>query len=535
MLKAILYGDFFEGKTDLTGTDEAFRSLFSNCARLTNAEKLILPATTLSDNCYNHMFNNCTSLTTPPQLPATKLANGCYMSMFEKCTSLTTAPTLPSTTLSDVCYGYMFEGCSRLNYIKCLATDISAYGCTISWVNGVSSSGTFVKASSMSSWTTGENGIPSGWSITESGTTNSDNDNPQPVPPPPVNPQPGGNNEGSDSDTSGNYLTFVALEDGYFRFRTNSTPISYSLDGGSTWSTLDSDVFSPMVSAGQKIMWKGNLTPKGQYDDGYFDGIGKFRSTGSFNVEGNIMSLLYGDSFEGKKSLAGFDFAFTTLFVWCKRLVNAEKLLLPATTLSKSCYQEMFRSPSLITVPKLPAMTLAEDCYTWMFHDCTSLVTVPSDLLPATNLTGGFACYSSMFSGCTSLTTAPDLPATRLEEACYLQMFENCTALVNAPELPATTLAGQCYDNMFHGCTSLKIAPTLPARSLVFWCYTHMFDGCSNLNYIKCLATDISANSCTSAWLKGVASSGTFFKAPSASWTTGNNGIPSGWTVCDEK
>ena len=448
-IMSLIYGDFFEGKTDLTGTDEAFRTLFSKCARLTNAEKLILPATTLSDDCYNGMFSNCTSLTTPPQLPATKLANGCYMSMFEKCTSLTTAPTLPSTTLSDVCYGNMFEGCSRLNYIKCLATDISAYGCTISWVNGVSSSGTFVKASSMSSWKTGENGIPSGWSITESGTTNSDNDNPQPVPTP-VNPQPGGNDNGK-GDMSGKYLTFVALEDGCFRFKTYSIPICYSLDGGSTWSILNSEEKTPIVRQGQKILWKGNLTPSSSYPWG----VGSFSSTGRFDVEGNAMSLLFSDNFEGKTSLAGKDCALAYLFRDNTNVVSAKSLILPATTLVNSCYR---------------------------------------------------------------------------------YMFANCTNLITAPQLPAMTLAEECYECMFSSCTSLTVAPELPATTLANECYRQMFQGCNSLNYIKCLATDISAIQCTYHWVQYVqTNSGTFVKAASMNdWRIGDTGIPSGWTVYNE-
>jgi hypothetical protein len=48
---------------------------------------------------------------------------------------------------------------------NCLATNISASDCTYNWVNGVASNGTFTKVASMSSWTTGTNGIPSGWTV----------------------------------------------------------------------------------------------------------------------------------------------------------------------------------------------------------------------------------------------------------------------------------------------------------------------------------------------------------------------------------
>ena len=58
-----------------------------------------------------------------------------------------------------------------------------------------------------------------------------------------------------------------------------------------------------------------------------------------------------------------------------------------------------------------------------------------------------------------------------------------------------------------------------------------MFRGCSSLNYIKMLATDVSANNCLQAWVHGVGSSGTFVKDASATLPTGENGIPDGWTV----
>lgn len=157
-----------EGFATATTLDSelAFNNIFGSCKGLTSAENLILPATILSYECYSFMFANCTSLTTPPKLPATTLTTNCYSNMFVGCTSLTTAPELPATTLASSCYAEMFDGCTSLNYIKCLATDISASDCTYFWVYGVSSTGTFVKASSMNNWATGDSGIPSGWTVT---------------------------------------------------------------------------------------------------------------------------------------------------------------------------------------------------------------------------------------------------------------------------------------------------------------------------------------------------------------------------------
>jgi hypothetical protein len=59
----------------------------------------------------------------------------------------------------------MFNGCSKLNCIKMLATDISEYDCLHYWVYGVASSGTFVKHESMTSLSSGDSGIPNGWTV----------------------------------------------------------------------------------------------------------------------------------------------------------------------------------------------------------------------------------------------------------------------------------------------------------------------------------------------------------------------------------
>lgn len=148
--------------TTLTYT-YAFRRLFYNCSKLLTAPTL--PATTLSPACYFTMFQGCTSLTTAPELPATKLAQNCYRGMFQQCTSLTSAPELKATTLANYCYRSMFYLCSSLNYVKCLATNISATECTLSWLDGVASTGTFVKDANMTGWQTGANGIPANWTV----------------------------------------------------------------------------------------------------------------------------------------------------------------------------------------------------------------------------------------------------------------------------------------------------------------------------------------------------------------------------------
>ena len=115
------------------------------------------------------MFISCSKLVNAPKiLPATTLADSCCYYMFTGCSSLVSAPELPATTLTNNCYNGMFQGCSKLQNITCLATNISAPGCTSSWIGGVAPTGTFIKASGFDGWsTTGYNGIPSGWTVNE--------------------------------------------------------------------------------------------------------------------------------------------------------------------------------------------------------------------------------------------------------------------------------------------------------------------------------------------------------------------------------
>lgn len=142
---SMLYGTNYHGfigrNFNLTYStyDYAFCRLFRDCTKLISAKNLSLPSTSVTSYCCAYMFSGCTSLTTAPELPATTLSNGCYF--------------------------YMFVGCTSLNYVKCLATDITARNSTSNWLNGVASSGTFVKNSSMSSWPRGSSGIPENWSI----------------------------------------------------------------------------------------------------------------------------------------------------------------------------------------------------------------------------------------------------------------------------------------------------------------------------------------------------------------------------------
>ena len=552
-IMSLIYGDYFANQTALTGefnfcclfdgsnavsaenlilpsmtlTPHCYRALFANCAYFTTAPAL--PATTIAESCYRFMFSADNLLTSVPSiLPATTLYKECYYGMFNSCRALTTAPELPATTLTTSCYKQMFMTCSSLTYIKCLATNISVGSPTTDWVKNVAASGTFVKSHEMSSWTVGANGIPTGWVATDDiitvsdpvisftnntitiscsttgaviyyrlGTTGSfqvysspieisenthveayasisDVDSSTVTYDCTYVPDAGDSDSDSDygdsdsdygdsdsdygdsdsdepveHDYSLDYLTFNVLTGGNILWKSigsgQEKTISYSINDGE-WTSITATSSGTVipVSVGDVVRFKGTNSTYAKDKSNYsgFDG-----GTATYNVEGNMMSLIYGDNFVGNNTLSG-TYNFCSIFKQSKA-VSAENMILPATTLTNYCYRAMFSlAPNLITPPALPATTLAQGCYWYMFESCP-------------------------------MSTAPDLLAeTIVQEA-----------------------------------------------------YGHMFTGCSNLNYIKCLATTKSASKCLEGWVNNVAATGTFVKDANTSWSTGNNGIPTGWVV----
>ena len=308
-------------------------------------------------------------------------------------------------------------------------------------------------------------------------------------------------------------LTFTAAEAGstikYERINNSPATAQYSYDTINWYNAAD--VIITLNNIGDEVYFKGYIS------DLEYNKYSHFVMTGLIEASGDILSMNNFNEIYYENN------AFIRLFENCTSLLTAPEL--PTTRLSHAPFEYMFKGCTSLIKPPTIINGAADFCCYSMFEGCTSLTTTPKF--------GNYAakyCYNYMFKGCTSLVTASKLPATRLADECYEYMFGGCTSLVNAPELPATTLAGACYRYMFVGCKSLVTAPELPATTLAEVCYFDMFDGCNKLNKIICLATDISALICTQYWLRNVSSTGTFVTPASTPWTTGENGIPSGWT-----
>lgn len=145
---------------------------------------------------------------------------------------------------------------------------------------------------------------------------------------------------------------------------------------------------------------------------------------------------------------------------------------LPATTLSRSCYEGIFDGCQyLVQGTYLPATRAAENCYKNMYKSCSALTYANAIMLS----TLAISCCEAMFYGCSALTTAPDLGAMTMYPSCYKQMFA-MSGLTAAPQLPADRVAQDCYAEMFASCYSLTTAmATLPAMTAAQGCYQRMF------------------------------------------------------------
>ena len=320
----------------------AFFRLFEGCHSLTKAP--VLPATTLADGCYDSMFYYCDSLTEAPVLPATTRAAYCYESMFSH-SSLTKSPVLTITPLDTYCYRYMFDGCGSLNEVHCqmpsTITGLTRY--TEYWLRNVSPTGTFY-TNADANWTSGEDGIPEGWSRV--------------------------NEEAPSVDDVTKPLTFRATQDGstVTLKKMNSPYGSFqtSRDGGNTWTDYNFNS-AITLNIGDEVSFraKSDRTSAQETQHCFY-----FEMTGKIEAWHNVMSLYRTNDFATYESVV--EYAFYRLFSACTSLVKAPAL--PATTLAAYCYHSMFLScRSLTKAPELPATTLTNHCYMYMFSGCQSL------------------------------------------------------------------------------------------------------------------------------------------------------------------
>lgn len=187
--------------------------------------------------------------------------------------------------------------------------------------------------------------------------------------------------------------------------------MKYQKNGESIVKITSTDDVTIDVVKGDKVAFYGDGTNIASYSN--TTASTKIAGgTADVKVYGNIMSLVDETGFATADALTEIS-AFSGLFYDNTHLADAGNLMLPATTLSSSCYFNMF-------------------------YGCTNLTKAPKEL-PAPTL--GFFNYYGMFWGCTNLTTAPELKATSLGLVSCSCMFKDCHKLSSVVCL-ATSFSG---------------------------------------------------------------------------------------------
>lgn len=133
---------------------------------LKDASRLVIDSFIDGSNPVSYWFRYAERLEKAPVLPLKTLQIGCYGYMFHHCIRLVQAPVLPAETLVDSCYSNMFRDCTSLNWIKAYFV----YGqnkpyALNNWVNGVASSGTFLKDANNTWIKSGVSGTPANWTV----------------------------------------------------------------------------------------------------------------------------------------------------------------------------------------------------------------------------------------------------------------------------------------------------------------------------------------------------------------------------------
>ena len=123
-----------------------------------------------SENNYNNFVmtgkiaasGNIMSLLSPDFDGELTMGAYCFSYLFQNCSSLTTAPEMLATSFNGQSFLSMFYGCSSLQQIKVHFQSWPATNNSRTWVNRVSSTGTFICPAELPD-VRGVNNIPTGW------------------------------------------------------------------------------------------------------------------------------------------------------------------------------------------------------------------------------------------------------------------------------------------------------------------------------------------------------------------------------------
>ena len=488
----------------LTLPQGAFNSIFENNTKLTSASDITFSPSvdgSLSSYCYLYLFKNCTNLTTVPKsvpakkqgqdscngmfqytaittapaLPATILGNSCYVDTFHGCSKLVNPPELPAKTLKPSCYRALFARCTSLVNAPELPATTLADGCYRELFYGCTSLINPPELPAETLTTRCYQQLFYGCSklnnvtvyATNISATNCTTDW-----------LSGVSSNGTFNNYGGEIYTANSpsgIPSGWTQNR-DSTNYFYIHNKTSNSTTFSIDTILYNTTS-------DNYAKSLQYS------LNKKTWT-TITLDNHTMPLYPGEKIYFRNDSGYFNwceydnmgYAYTQFYCGENYAVGGNVM-------------------SLIDYNNMDTAQLSDGCFNRLFYESEYLTDASKLILPN--------------------KTAPN---------CFKQMFYNCSKLTKAPELPATELSERCYKELFYGCTSLVNAPELPAKSLSYECYRELFYGCSKLNSLTVYADYNSSLDCTTDWLSGVASLGTFRNLGSATYEKDSpSGVPSGW------
>ncbi len=480
--------DMFKGCSSLETTTElnattvganGYESMFSGCTSLTGHSRIY--ATTLGDNCFKSMFEGCTSLvTSQATLPATTLQTGCYKNMYKNCSSLVQAPSIPATQAKESCCEGMFYGCSSLVQAPVLsATTLYRY-CYASMFEGCTS---LVQA--------------------------------------PVLPA-----ESYDGDMA--YYWYSC----YSRMFADCSALTYidcslvftgestsycddwvlNVASGGTFVKNQSNYDWPLGDDGIPFSWYdrsvGYTGETGDYSTQYLTldivsgGTLQFGSKYSSNYETNneystIMFSLNGGDWQFTRPVSGYTH-YSAITVQ-----SGDTVLLMNNYNSRKDWndQKHYYAPTLYQSTAL--FNVRGNAMSLIYG--TDFRSAPTGLTTSTTY-----AFASLFEE-TGVVDARNmvLPTGYYPKYAMFLTFKNSTHLtaspVIAPDSISSTDTADVFAHTFYGCTSL---------SDIVYLYDTNY---TTVSYAR--------------WVYNVSPTGTFTKKSSSRFASGENGIPSGWTV----
>ena len=178
-------------------------------------------------------------------------------------------------------------------------------------------------------------------------------------------------------DANDHPLTFQAIKAGTITYTAAKAEytVEYKKNNGG-WTTYSSAI---SVAVGDVVSFQTAKTTNATYYDLEGDGkASKFVCNSACYIYGNVMSLISKESFSNTTSFIA-EKTFFGIFKDDKNGKNLRShpykdLVLPATTLAKQCYREMFSGCTGLTRSAILANAVgADNAYQWMYKGCSNL------------------------------------------------------------------------------------------------------------------------------------------------------------------